>query len=134
MSVRECDEVIEAAARAGVTVGVQHNQLFFPPHIRARELINDGAIGQPVLIRLRLAIGGKFSGWRADPSIAGGGILFDSGVHRFYVARFLIGEVAQVVAMADRSRRAGENVAIVLMRFESGVLGVIEANYYAPRR
>jgi len=132
MTVEECDDVIEAAASAGVTVGVQHNQLFYPAHIRARELIGSGAIGRPVMARLRLAIGGKFPGWRAQPSETGGGILFDAGVHRFYVARFLLGEVAEVAAMADRPPQEGEDAAVVLMRFTSGALGVIEANYHAP--
>lgn len=132
MTVGECDEVIDAAARANVTVGVQHNQLFYPPHVRAKELVDSGSIGRPVLMRLRLAIGGKFRGWRTDPAVTGGGILFDAGVHRFYVARYLLGEVDEVMAMADNTRLGGEDVAVVGLRFRSGALGVIEANYHAP--
>jgi len=132
MTVGECDEVIDAAARANVTVGVQHNQLFYPPHVRAKELIDSGSIGRPVLIRLRLAIGGKFRGWRTDPAVTGGGILFDAGVHRFYVARYLLGEVDEVMALADNTRLGGEDVAVVGLRFRTGALGVIEANYHAP--
>jgi UDP-N-acetylglucosamine 3-dehydrogenase len=132
LTVAECDEVIAAAAAAGVSLGVQHNQLFYPPHVRARELIDSGEIGRPVLARFRLAIGGKFPGWRSRPDEAGGGILFDAGVHRFYVARFLLGEVADVTAMADRAADAGEDAAVVTLRFESGAIGVIEANYHAP--
>jgi UDP-N-acetylglucosamine 3-dehydrogenase len=132
MTVGECDEVIDAAARANVTVGVQHNQLFYPPHVRAKEMIDNGSIGRPVLMRLRLAIGGKFRGWRTDPAVTGGGILFDAGVHRFYVARYLLGEVDEVMAMADNTRLGGEDVAVVGLRFRSGALGVIEANYHAP--
>jgi predicted dehydrogenase len=132
LTVAECDDVIEAAVAAGVTLGVQHNQLFYPAHVRARELIESGEIGRPVLARLRLAIGGKFPGWRSRPGEAGGGILFDAGVHRFYVARFLLGEVAEVAAMGDRGPGDGEDAAVVTMRFQSGALGVIEANYHAP--
>ena len=132
MTLAESDEVIEAADRAGVTIGLQHNQLFFGPHQRARQLIDEGVIGRPVLGRFRLAIGGKFPGWRSDPTITGGGILYDAGVHRFYVARYLMGEVASVSAISDVSQIEGENVALVAIRFESGALGIIEANYFAP--
>jgi predicted dehydrogenase len=132
MNVEEADEVIEAADRAGVTIGLQHNQLFYGPHVRARQLIEEGAIGRPVLGRFRLAIGGKFPGWRSDPKVTGGGILYDAGVHRFYTARYLLGEVASVSAMSDVSSTEGENVALVALRFESGALGIIEANYFAP--
>ena len=81
---------------------------------------------------MRLGIGGKFTGWRADPASTGGGLLFDAGVHRFYMARALCGEVREIAAMADAPRERGEDLAVVLLRFESGALGVIEANYHCP--
>ncbi len=36
LTVEECDEIIAAAEAAGVKVGVQHNQLYYPAHVRAR--------------------------------------------------------------------------------------------------
>jgi UDP-N-acetylglucosamine 3-dehydrogenase len=132
LTVQECDEIIAAAQHSGVTVGVSHNQLFYPPHVRARELIDDGSLGEPRLLRLRLGIGGKFPGWRSDPAQTGGGLLFDAGVHRFYLARYLFGEVADVRAVVDAPASEGEELAIVTLRFESGALGVIEANYHCP--
>jgi predicted dehydrogenase len=132
LSVVECEEIIAAAERAGVRVGVSHNQLFYPPHVQARKLLHSGALGSPLLLRMRLGIGGKFAGWRADPAATGGGLLFDAGVHRFYLARALFGEVVAMLAMADAARVHGEELAVVTMRFESGALGVIEANYHCP--
>jgi predicted dehydrogenase len=133
LTTAECDEILAAAARAGVSVGVSHNQLFYPPHQRACQLVHSGALGPPLLLRLRLGIGGKFAGWRADPAATGGGLLFDAGVHRFYMARALCGEVREVAAMADAPAARGEDLAVVLLRFASGALGVIEANYHCPR-
>lgn len=132
LTVAEADQIIAAAEAAGTTVGLQHNQLFYPPHVRAKELVESGDLGRPVQIRLRLGIGGKFDGWRADPKVTGGGLLYDSGVHRFYLARFLFGEIVEIVALTDRSRSQGENQAVVALRFASGALGVIDANYYGP--
>jgi len=128
----ECDEIMEAARRKNVTVGVSHNQLFYPPHVRARELIESGTIGRPLMLRLRLGVKGKFPGWRSDPLATGGGLLFDAGVHRFYVARALFGEVREVLAMVDGGPDQGEDMAVVTFRFASGALGVIEANYHCP--
>lgn len=132
ITVAECDEIIAAAQAAGVTVGVQHNQLFHGPHVRAQELIDGGEIGRPVSLRLRLGIGGKLGGWRADPKVVGGGILFDAGVHRFYMARKLFGEVAEVRAVVDQGLATGEDRAVVTLRFENGALGVIDAGYHCP--
>jgi UDP-N-acetylglucosamine 3-dehydrogenase len=133
LTAGECQDIIDAAARASVTVGVQHNQLFYPPHVRAKELVDSGVLGRPVHLRLRLGIGGKFGGWRADPALTGGGLLFDAGVHRFYLARHLFGEIAQVVAVTDAERSVGEDQAVVALRFENGALGVIDANYHGPK-
>jgi predicted dehydrogenase len=132
LNVAECDEIIAAAERARVSVGVSHNQLFYPPHERARQLLRSGALGRPPMLRMRLGIGGKFGGWRADPDATGGGLLIDAGVHRFYMARALFGEVCEIAAMADSPPSRGEDLAVVLMRFASGALGVIEANYHCP--
>jgi predicted dehydrogenase len=132
LTVAECDEIIAAAEQASVSVGVSHNQLFHPPHVRARSLLGSGALGRPLLLRMRLAIGGKFAGWRSDPAATGGGLLIDAGVHRFYMARALCGEVCELTALTDAPPQRGEDIAVVSMRFRSGALGVIEANYHCP--
>lgn len=132
LTVGQCDEIIDAGRRRGVTVGVSHNQLFYPPHQRARELITAGELGDALLLRMRLGIGGKFEGWRSNPEATGGGLLFDAGVHRFYVARDLFGVIDEVRAVTDVGPREGENLAVVTLLFASGALGVIEANYHCP--
>lgn len=132
MDPAECRAICDAASAAGVAAGVSHNQIFYPPHVKARELIADGSLGTPVMMRLRLGIGGKYPGWRTDVSSAGGGLLFDAGVHRFYLARYLFGEAEVVGAVLDRPATEGEDLAVVTLRFESGAIGVIEANYHGP--
>jgi UDP-N-acetylglucosamine 3-dehydrogenase len=136
ISVAECDRILAAAASApgSVVVGLQHNQIFYPAHVRAKELIDSGAIGRPVQLRLRLAIGGKYQGWRTDPAIAGGGILFDAGVHRFYLARHLFGEILEASAVTDKPQAEGEDQALVSLRFVNGALGVIDASYHGPAK
>lgn len=134
ISTAECDKIMAAAQSASVAVGLQHNQIFYPAHVRAKELIDSGAIGRPVQLRLRLAIGGKYQGWRTDPEVAGGGILFDAGVHRFYLARHLFGEIGEASAVTDKPRGDGEDQAVVSLRFVNGALGVIDANYHGPAK
>ncbi|MGD0062778.1 MAG: hypothetical protein ABSB76_04975 [Streptosporangiaceae bacterium] len=34
-------------------LGASHNQVFYAPHVEVKRLIDTGAIGRPVLIRLR---------------------------------------------------------------------------------
>ncbi len=136
MTVAECDRMIDAAERAGRVLAVSHNQVFYAPHAVAARLIRDGAVGRPSMVRLRLGIGGRYPGWRRDPAKAGGGLLYDAGVHRFYMARELMGDPVGVTAMADvRTPGAeSEGVGVIVLDFGDGRFGVIDANYENPPR
>jgi predicted dehydrogenase len=132
ISVGEGRELVDAAATAGVALGVSHNQVFYAAHAEAKRLIDTGAIGRPVLIRLRLGMGPAWGGWRASPELAGGGLLADAGVHRLYLALHLFGPVRDVRAVLDAPRQEGETFAVVILEFRSGARGIIEANHHGP--
>jgi len=74
ISVAEGQQMVDAAAAAGVALGVPHNQVFYAAHAEAKRLIDTGAIGRPVFIRLRLGAGPLWGGWRDSPDLAGGGL------------------------------------------------------------
>ena len=131
-SLEEGQQLVHAAAAAGVSLGVSHNQVFYAAHAEAKRLIDGGAIGRPVLIRLRLGLGPRFGGWRDSPDQAGGGLLADAGVHRLYLALNFFGPVREVRAVLDAPRQQGETFAVVIMVFESGALGLVEANHHGP--
>jgi predicted dehydrogenase len=131
-SLEQAQQLVDAAAAAGVALGVSHNQVFYAAHAEAKRLIEGGAIGRPVLLRLRLGLGPRFGGWRDSPGLAGGGLLADAGVHRLYLALHFFGPVREVRAVLDAPRRRGETFAVVILVFQSGALGVIEANHHGP--
>jgi predicted dehydrogenase len=125
-------QLVDAAAAAGVALGVSHNQVFYAAHAEAKRLIEGGAIGRPVLIRLRLGMGPAWGGWRNSPDLAGGGLLADAGMHRLYLALHFFGPVRHVRAVIDAPRQQGETFAVVILEFESGARGIIEANHHGP--
>jgi UDP-N-acetylglucosamine 3-dehydrogenase len=132
ISVAEAEQMVDAAATAGVALGVSHNQVFYAAHAEAKRLIDTGEIGRPVFIRLRLGAGPLWGGWRDSPGLAGGGLLADAGVHRLYLALHLFGPVREIRAVLDAPRQQGETFAVVVLVFESGALGLIEANQHGP--
>jgi predicted dehydrogenase len=132
ISVAEAEQMVDAAATAGVALGVSHNQVFYAAHVEAKRLIDTGEIGRPVFIRLRLGAGPLWGGWRDSPGLAGGGLLADAGVHRLYLALHLFGPVREIRAVLDAPRQQGETFAVVVLVFESGALGLIEANHHGP--
>ena len=134
VSLDECDRMIAAAAGAGLRLMVSHNLLFYEPHRAVRDLIASGAICRPHLYRTRLTCGDMYGGWRDRADLCGGGLLIDSGAHRFYTARQLLGEVKTVTAWLDTDdpRRRGDEMGFVIMEFEEGGVGLIDSTFHAP--
>jgi predicted dehydrogenase len=114
MNVAEADRMITAAQAAGVVLRVYENFVFYPPHVRAKQLIEAGEIGEPQILRMHVSTGRSKTAWkvplsawvwRFDKSKSGGGpLVFDHGYHLFSLARYLMGDVARVYAWIDRSR------------------------------
>ncbi|MHB1316002.1 MAG: Gfo/Idh/MocA family protein [Christensenellales bacterium] len=109
ITLEDCDAMIEAAERTGKIMRVFENFMYYPPLVKAKELLDAGAIGEPLGIRMRAAIGSsgiayeipvRRWAWRFDPKRGGGGrVIFDYGYHLFNVARWFIGDVEKVSAM-----------------------------------
>ncbi len=125
-----CDAISWAATEADRLVGVSHNQIFFEPHRRLIELVDQGRLGDLRSMYLCLWMGGKYGGWREDSTQVGGGLLMDAGVHRVYMALRLGGPVLAVSATMDKPR-AEESFALTLS-FEGGGSGVIQGSYHGP--
>ncbi|MFV1968757.1 MAG: Gfo/Idh/MocA family protein [Pirellulaceae bacterium] len=53
VNVAECDALIDAAKRSGKLFRVFENFRFYPPMVRAKELLDSGAIGEPLSIRIK---------------------------------------------------------------------------------
>jgi predicted dehydrogenase len=130
----EADVMIAAARTAGVSLMVSHNQRYFGHHAKARELLDAGAIGDPFMIVASVHVHGHIEGFRRFLEKAGGGTLIDSGVHRFDLIRWLMGDVASLYAQKGRfmqMQMEGEDCAVVVMRFRSGAIGSFSCSWSA---
>jgi len=83
ISLKEADDMIDAARRNGVALMVGQVLRFRQGNIEARRLIAGGKIGEPRnIIRRRLSKSGEFrSEWARDPAKAGGWVLYGYGAH-----------------------------------------------------
>ncbi|MGA2457577.1 MAG: hypothetical protein ABSF85_08425, partial [Terriglobales bacterium] len=57
VTLRELDDVNEAAKAAGRRLRVFENFMYYPPHVKARALVQEGAIGEPISVRIKTAAG-----------------------------------------------------------------------------
>jgi predicted dehydrogenase len=83
ISLKEADDMIEAAMRNNVRLMVGQVLRFRGCNVEAKRLIKDGKIGEPRnIIRRRLSRSREFrSEWARDPAKAGGWVLYGYGSH-----------------------------------------------------
>ena len=91
LDLGEANSMIEACRQAGVVLGVNHHRRGDARFLRARQLLQDGAIGD-----LRLLVGDHGGGGRR---------LMSMSTHLYDLYRFLAGDVAWVFGSVMRAAR-----------------------------
>jgi predicted dehydrogenase len=140
MNSDECHQMVEAARKQGVILGVAHVFRFNDSVRKFRELVNAGKIGKPIFARSEfsfLADPSHPRKWLYDSAIAGAGPIFDVGVHCVDTLRFVLNdEVTQVTATAASDERSGdvESAASLTLKFSRGTIGTVLVSYRAPYR
>jgi predicted dehydrogenase len=127
----DADRLVEAYHKSG-RVGMALPYLFSPAFVAGRDLIRQGAIGQPVMAHARVAHSGPGrERWFYQKAIAQGGALFDMGVYAVTALTTLLGPASHVSAMTtttDLAVNVDENAAL-LVRFAHGALGTAETSW-----
>lgn len=122
----EVRELVAASERSGVPVLIGHHRRHNPLIARARELIEEGALGRLTTVTALWQVQKPDSyyhiAWRRE---AGAGMLLTNLIHDLDLLRHLCGEVRQVQAITSNGVRgfANEDSAAVLLQFEGGALG-----------
>ncbi|GIP17201.1 oxidoreductase [Paenibacillus montaniterrae] len=161
LTLADSREMLAAAEAAGIKHMVGFNYRFAPAVQLAKKLIEEGRLGQIYHFR------GQFLQdwimdpqfplvWRLQKEIAGSGSWGDLGAHVVDMARYLVGEFAEVIGMSETfikerpiasnmtglsATASGENTemgqvtvddaTLMMARFENGALGSIEATRFA---
>ena len=63
LSVADADAMIDAAQRSGKMLRVIENYRYYAPIREAKRLLDDGAIGEPLSIRIKSLTGNSKHGW-----------------------------------------------------------------------
>jgi myo-inositol 2-dehydrogenase/D-chiro-inositol 1-dehydrogenase len=135
VTLADADRAIDAARSAGVVLQVGFNRRFAADWRAARNLLDDGALGTPRLLRSLTRDPGGFDPSRVAPDT----IFLETLIHDFDTLRFLNpgAEPVEVYATADalvepewRSRGLMDT-AVVNVRFDNGAMAVAEACFEA---
>ncbi len=104
LKTSDCDEMLAAAKESSRTLGVIHNQLFYPPVIKARRMVNEGAIGDFIGMRILMSDPQDEMIMREDYWIhkLPGGVIGETGPHPVYKSIAFIGNVRDADVFASR--------------------------------
>jgi predicted dehydrogenase len=95
--------VMEAAKKTNICVRVGFNHRYHRALLKAKLLIDEGALGELMFLRARYGHGGRIGydkEWRAVPEISGGGELIDQGVHIIDLSRLFLGDFVETTGFA----------------------------------
>jgi len=136
-TVSDAEQVVLAAERAGLQLGVFYTNRYNPITRRARVLVRDGVIGSLTSVEMRwITTQVKCRDprhWLFHHAYSGGGILTWLGCHYIDLMRFVTGDEVTSV-MAEVATRSGEDIdvediAVVSVQFRSGAVGSLHGGY-----
>jgi len=148
-NLAQAREMLSEARRSGMQHRMTFHLRFVPALMRARQLVEEGFLGQVFGFRAYYLHSGYVDpnrpmSWRLDAA-AGGGALVDLGSHVLDLLCFLLGDFAEVFAATETfikerplpgqpDRRAPvtvDDLAILTLRAANGAIGTVEASRLA---
>jgi myo-inositol 2-dehydrogenase/D-chiro-inositol 1-dehydrogenase len=134
-TLAEADEMIAACAQAGVLLMYAEELCFAPKYVRAKELVDEGALGRVFMVQQGEQHFGPHSDWFWDVRRSGGGVLMDMGCHAVEFARWIYDKPvvesvsAELGTFVHAEKTAGEDHAIATIRFAGNRVGLIETSW-----
>lgn len=133
LTLDDADAMLAAAARSNRFLMIGHALRFSPEYLAAKKAVEDGRIGEPLLMSGRrmislLAGTPGADGWRRDPVRSGGAVL-DMQIHDLDAFCWLLGQPESVVARGVRSPDGAWNHVFTTVDLAGGRKGFVEASF-----
>ncbi len=137
-NLAEADRMIAAGKEHGVHLFYAEELCFTPKYVRAKDLVDSGALGDIYLVKQAERHDGPHSDWFWDVDRSGGGATLDLGCHAIEFFRWILGKprivsvYAQMGTHTHGDRTRGDDNALILVEFEKGVIGLAEEGWSKP--
>jgi 1,5-anhydro-D-fructose reductase (1,5-anhydro-D-mannitol-forming) len=121
-------EMVRACELAGVVLATNHHLPAAGTHRAIRQMVADGAIGEPLAVRVFHAVKlpDRLRGWRLTAPDRGAGVIFDITCHDAAAVRAILQraplEAAAVAAHQGPWQPSVEDAVVTALRFEGDVL------------
>ncbi len=131
-TLKDADAIVDACRKHKVKLMYAETICFSPKYVRAKKLVEEGAVGKLYMVKQGEKHSGPHSDWFYDVKRSGGGSLMDMGCHGIEWARWMYGKpkpksvVAHCQRVLHTERTKGEDNSVVIVEFEGGGIAVIE--------
>src|SRR5262245_23162227 len=144
----QAEELIKVVEKSGVVFAVSHNYTGNPLVRQAREMVQNGELGEINAFRSNYIQGWlrtrlesdnqKQAAWRTDPSKSGiAGCFGDIGTHAYNLGRFITGllpkEISCLLKIFNEGRKL-DDYGVAAIRYENGALGTVTASQISHGR
>jgi len=133
LTLRDADKMVRTCDQAGVKLFVVKQNRYNAPVVKAKEAVSNGRLGKLVMgtVRVRWTRDQNYydqDKWRGTWS-EDGGVFSNQAIHHIDLLQWFMGPIESVYAKSE-TRLVDietEDTGVVLVKFVSGALGVIEA-------
>ncbi len=134
-TLEEADQMIDACRKAGVLLMYAEELCFAPKYVRAKNLVDEGALGKVFLVKQSEEHFGPHEPWFWNVDRSGGGVLLDMGCHSIEYARWVFGKPkvksvqAQLGTYVHGDKTKGEDHSLCIVEYEGGYVGLAENSW-----
>jgi predicted dehydrogenase len=126
-----------ACAEAGLTLMVGHAFRRLGAARRAKQLVDEGALGRVVLAEANMSLPGSFKpeAWRSQRERNRGGPIMQLGIHHVDTLAYWLGPVQRASGRFAHVHTSADidDVGIVTLEFESGAQASLTGSYVSPK-
>lgn len=134
-TLADADAMLVACKAHNVKLMYAETICFSPKYVRAKQIVDEKAIGTLYMVKQGEKHSGPHSSWFYDVERSGGGCIMDMGCHGIEWARWMYGKPKpkSVLAHCQRvyhtERTKGEDNSVVILEFENDGIGLIENSW-----
>lgn len=132
LTYAECQEMLAVSRETGQPLFVAYYRRRLPNFLKVKELLDQGAIGDVLLVTVQLVwparpadLDAANPSWRVLPQVGGDGYFYDVGSHQLDLLDFFFGPIARAGGQA--ANRSGvypaSDVVTASFAFQSGLPG-----------
>ncbi|MBU2513434.1 Gfo/Idh/MocA family oxidoreductase [bacterium] len=130
INLASANRMLACTRQSGKVFRISDNYLFYPPIVLAKKMIDQGEIGTPTNLRIKMISGGSGGwdvpasswAWRTAEMNEGRGFqVFDHGHHLWATAWFLLGEIERVTSWIDSLDGIIDSPAVIMWKHKDGI-------------